>query len=101
LQYAQHGTILHVAPRDQSRGPKEPDVPGKALPPYHIGEQYADALLRPVGDTLAELDARLDQYVDRLRLAEIDRQRLEAAQAILADARERLSAVLAASAESS
>jgi hypothetical protein len=71
------------------------------LPPYHIGEQYADALLRPISDTLAELDARLSQYVDRLRLSESERERIERARTILADAREQLSEVLTAKREPS
>jgi hypothetical protein len=69
-------------------------VPGKALPPYHLGEQYADALLRPVADTLAELEARLQQHADRLRLAEADRQRIERARGVVADAREQLRSIL-------
>lgn len=54
--------------------------------PYHIDQQYADGLLRPVGATLAELEERLTQYVDRLYLGARDRARVEAARDIVAAA---------------
>jgi hypothetical protein len=68
---------------------------GKPLPPYHIGDQQADALLPPVGEALAELEERLTQYVDRLRMSDDDRERTRAARAIVAEARRRLSDVVA------
>ncbi len=69
-------------------------MPGKALPPYHIGEQHPVALLPPVADTLAELEERLIQYDDRLRLSDADRRQLEQARDVISDARGRLQAVL-------
>ncbi len=63
---------------------------GRPRNPYHIDEQYADALLRPIGLTLAELDERLTQYVDRLYLADGDRARVEQARELIADTRRRL-----------
>ena len=68
---------------------------GKPQNPYHIDEQYADALLRPIGATLAELDERLTQFVDRLYLADGDRARVEQARELIADTRNRLRRLVA------
>ena len=43
------------------------------LPKFHIDEQYAVALLAPIGNTLDELTARLTQYVSRMPLSDADR----------------------------
>ena len=43
------------------------------LPKFHIDEQYAVALLSPIGNTLDELTARLTQYVSRMPLSDADR----------------------------
>ena len=57
------------------------------LPKYHIGEQTAYALLRPVHASLRELEARTRHYMDRLNLrSEQDRAALEAANHALAEA---------------
>jgi hypothetical protein len=67
------------------------------LPPYHIGEQSAAALLRPVRARLREEEARVDRYLSRLRLAgEADRAALAAAQAALVAAQAALVAAGAA-----
>ncbi|TAK24571.1 MAG: hypothetical protein EPO26_04950 [Chloroflexota bacterium] len=60
-----------------------------ALPrtPYHIADQNADALLRPVGAALDDLVARLTQYHDRLHMAEADRARIGQARDIVSQAR--------------
>jgi hypothetical protein len=70
-------------------------MPGKPLPPYHIGDQHAVALLPPIGDSLGELEERLTQYADRLRLSDADRKRVRVALEIVAEARRQLSDVIA------
>jgi hypothetical protein len=63
--------LLDVAARD-SAGP-EAIVSESRLPKFHIDEQYAVALLGPIGNTLVELTARLTQYVSRMPLSDADR----------------------------
>lgn len=58
----------------------------QTLTPYHINEQRADALLRPMALTVGELAARATHYLERLRFADADRAAIEAAQAALAAA---------------
>ncbi len=57
---------------------------------YHLDQQYAAALLRPVVATLAELERRLEHYRLRVRVAPEDRAAIEAAGRALADARREL-----------
>ncbi len=56
------------------------------LPQYHLGEQRADALLRPLALTLQELETRAAHYLDRLKLPAEDRDAVAAAHAALATA---------------
>jgi hypothetical protein len=57
------------------------------LPKYHINEQTAYALLRPVHASIRELEARTRHYINRLHLqSEQDRAALEAANRALAEA---------------
>ena len=65
-------------------------MPGQTAPPYHIGDQYARALLPPIALELQELEARLDQYVHRLHLSDADRGQLSEAHDAVAQARARL-----------
>jgi hypothetical protein len=58
--------------------------------PYHIREQQADALLAPVAATLDDLDARLTQYVERLRMPEADRAAVAKARDVVRKARAEL-----------
>lgn len=60
------------------------------LPQYHLGEQRADAILRPLALTLAELETRAQQYLDRLKLVDEDREAVAAAHRALAAARAEL-----------
>ena len=59
-----------------------------ALPrtPYHIGPQSAAALLGPVTQSLAELEARLAHYPDRLHMPDADRATIGRARDVLAGA---------------
>lgn len=45
-------------------------MPNPKLPPYHIGEQRAVALLRPIDVALAELHPRLTHHDDQIRKIE-------------------------------
>ena len=56
------------------------------LPPYHINEQRADALLQPIALGVGELAARATHYLERLTFTYEDRATIEAAQAALATA---------------
>lgn len=56
------------------------------LPKYHLGEQRADAILRPMALTLQELETRAAHYLDRLTLTPEDRDAVAAAHAALATA---------------
>lgn len=69
-------------------------MPDQRKPPYHIGEQYPVALLPPVVATLGELQARLNQYVERLHLSDADRTRLAAARDAVSEARSRVDHLL-------
>jgi hypothetical protein len=60
------------------------------LPKYHLGEQRADALLRPMALTLQELEARAAHYRDRLVLTLEDQEAVVAALAALTTARAEL-----------
>jgi vacuolar-type H+-ATPase subunit H len=57
------------------------------LAKYHLAEQHAYALLGPTEATLRELEARTAHYVERLHLAEADKETLRAAHRALAAAR--------------
>ncbi len=57
---------------------------------YHLDQQYAAALLRPVVATLAELERRLEHYRFRVRIAPEDRAAIEAAGRALTEARREL-----------
>ena len=56
------------------------------LTPYHINEQRADALLRPMALSIGELSARATHFLERLTFADDDRAAIEVAQAALATA---------------
>jgi hypothetical protein len=60
------------------------------LPKYHLGDQRADAILRPLALTLLELETRAAHYRDRLVLAPEDREAVVAALAALTTARAEL-----------
>jgi hypothetical protein len=63
-------------------------VPVADLPRYHLGEQYAPALLRPISSTLRDLEARARHYRTRLHLnSATDQAALDAAEQALAAAR--------------
>ncbi len=66
---------------------REIDTMNKTLPPYHLGQQYASALLRPVAASLADLEARLTQYVERMPMSDDDRAAMFAAQSAVAQAK--------------
>src|SRR4051812_29179043 len=54
-------------------------MPEQELPKYHLSEQRADAILRPMALTLAELETRAQHFLDRLRMVEEDRAAVAAA----------------------
>jgi len=54
--------------------------------PYHIGPQSAGALLGPIVQSVAELEARVAHYHDRLHMPDADRAALGRARDILARA---------------
>lgn len=56
-------------------------------PKYHTPEQQANALLGPIHAALRELEGRAGHYLERIRLAEPDRERVRAAHEVLATAR--------------
>jgi hypothetical protein len=58
--------------------------------PYHIGPQSAMALLGPVVLGLAELEARLGRYHERLHMPDQDRATIGQARDLLAGALTRL-----------
>lgn len=60
----------------------------ESLPPYHIREQEAVVLLRPVVDELAVLETRLAHYGERILMSDADR-------AAIGEARNALSRTLA------
>lgn len=62
----------------------------QGLPKYHLGEQRADAILRPLALTLAEMETRAQHYLDRLQLVDEDREAVAAAHRALATARAEL-----------
>ncbi len=49
------------------------------LPKYHLGDQRADAILRPIALTLHELETRAAHYRDRLVLTPEDQEAVTAA----------------------
>jgi hypothetical protein len=58
--------------------------------PYHIGPQSAAALLGPIVLGVAELEARLGQYHERLHMPDQDRATIGQARDVLAGALSRL-----------
>lgn len=58
--------------------------------PYHLADQHAAALLGPVTASLAELEARLAQYAERLHMSEADRLSVAEAYSIVAQAHEKV-----------
>ncbi len=68
---------------------------GKPLPPYHLGQQYAAALLQPVAANLGDLEARLAQFSARMPLSEPDRAAIAEAHGVVAQARARVAALAA------
>lgn len=57
---------------------------------YHLDEQYAAALLRPILARLNELEGRLQHYGAHLRMLPEDRAAIEAAGRALEEARREL-----------
>ncbi len=64
--------------------------------PYHLSSQSAVALLRPVEATLAELEARLNQYVERIPMSDSDREKVATARKIVAEDRARIAEIVQA-----
>lgn len=60
------------------------------FPKYHLSEQRADAILRPLALGLAEMETRAQHYLDRLQLIAEDREAVAAAHKALAAARAEL-----------
>ena len=58
-----------------------------ALPPYHISEQSAKALLNPIRLDLLEIERRLQHYADRILMADADREQIRRAHQIIQRAR--------------
>lgn len=56
------------------------------LPKYHLNEQRADAILRPLALSVQEMEARAAHYLDRLTLTPEDRDAVAAAHVALATA---------------
>ncbi len=83
-----------IAQRSHPALEEEP-VTSRALPPYHLAEQHAAALLPPCDAQLAELESRLTNYVRRVRMSDADRQVVEEARDAVAQARARLSQLAA------
>jgi hypothetical protein len=69
-------------------------MPDKTAPFYHIGDQYASALLPPIALELHALEARLDQYISRLHLSEGDRAQLTEARDAVIEARAQIDQLL-------
>jgi hypothetical protein len=63
-------------------------------PLYHTGEQHAEALLAPIARALDVLAVRAGHHATRLRLSEGDRELIEMAQRILANARDDVAGLL-------
>lgn len=72
-------------------------MPNPLETPLHTPPQQAQALLPPVAFALAELESRLDRYVRRLRMSDVDRELTREAHDAIADARRRLEEVVARS----
>ncbi len=56
------------------------------LTKYHLNEQRADAILRPLALTLAAMETRTQHFLDRLHMAEEDRAAVAAAHKAIAAA---------------
>ena len=63
--------------------------------PYHLSPHTAPVLLGPVGANLAELEARLVRYAERVHMSDADRAVVTEALGVVADARERLARLAA------
>ncbi len=59
--------------------------PAKA--PYHISPHQAEVLLGPVDATLAEIEARLAHYAERVPMTDVDRAYIRRAHEIITRAR--------------
>lgn len=68
------------------------------LPKYHLSEQRADAILRPLALELGDLETRAKHYLDRLSLTDEDRAAVAAAHAALEAAHTELARLWQASA---
>lgn len=66
---------------------------------YHLRNQQADALLAPVHASLAELEQRVQHYLNRVRLSNSDEEALAAAHDVLASASAEIARILTASRE--
>lgn len=67
--------------------------------PYHLSPQSAPVLLGPIEATLAELEARLRQYVDRLPMSDSDRETVAQAHEVMAQNRAKIAALAASHAD--
>jgi hypothetical protein len=72
-----------------------------AMAPYHLQEHGAYALLRPVQSTLGEIELRLGQYVDRVKMTDETRATVRKASAAIAAAKAELDRLVAADRPSS
>jgi hypothetical protein len=68
----------------------------RATPPYHLGEQQANALVQPIAADLADLVTRLGHYARRIPLTESDRVTVQEAETIVAHARDDVKRLLVA-----
>lgn len=69
-----------------------PPMPSEPL--YHTGEQHAEALLAPLARALDALAVRAGHHATRLRMSDADRELVEMAQRILANARDDVAGLL-------
>jgi hypothetical protein len=68
-------------------------VPTNPYGPYHLGEQYAAALLPPIAASLEVLAEQLTQYVTRIPMSDSDRQSVAHVESIVRDAREQVARI--------
>jgi hypothetical protein len=63
--------------------------------PYHLAPQSAVALLGPIEASLAELEARLTQFIERIPMSDADRETVARARGIVAEDRAKIAALVA------
>lgn len=57
-----------------------------ALPPYHLSEQSAKALVNPIRLDLVQIERRLQHYTDRILMADGDREQIRRAHQVIQQA---------------